>query len=97
MRVHVERVPWRDEVRVYVGDGEIHRVYDPDEPGRCVRVEAGVEAAPFLVLPAYEFDAIVEAAIMSRPTPEAAFDAVKDARATRDRLLALVEKAWPRS
>jgi hypothetical protein len=86
----------RDVIEVYAVDPPYvyHRVSGPGYDDRTQHsIEPGQAAEAFLVFDRREFAAFAAAILDSRGgIDSASADAIRDARATRDRLLALVER-----
>lgn len=97
MKARIEREWTRDAVKVWLyqpGPNMTAQVVaiQPDGELLLHNVEGGgVLPAPSFVLPTAALEALVREASGVLPPSETTVDAMRDARATRDRLLALVE------
>lgn len=97
MRVAIERHAPTATVRVYVlqdGTGGGGYQWEPDH-GWNIEVKPGAEMQPSLVFPRDVWEAIASAALAEPDGSAPVKDAVADAREVRDRLLTLVESAFP--
>jgi hypothetical protein len=96
MKAHVEWAWAMDAMHVFLYDRAPYSAYyTVGEDSRLVRHEwsegSPEPMQPALLLPRQALDAIVAAGSEKLPPHDATVDALKDARVTRDRLLALVE------
>lgn len=101
MRVEVERDAARKSWKVYVlMDGEQMRRWDPAATGPTFLdqwpvIEPGTAVEPSLVIEDEVWGPLATA-ILGLPTDQAPLaDHLADARRVRDRLLTMVESAWP--
>jgi hypothetical protein len=96
VKAHIEWAWATNSLHVFLFDRPPYSAYyTVGDEGRLERHEWAPEgpdtAEPALVLPREALEAIVAAASEKLPPQDATVDALKDARSTRDRLLALVE------
>ena len=92
VRAVVIREPWRDGYQLIVGGSYFRATGVAD--GRIVYEECDEMAQhdPVLNLSREEFEAIARAILADERPEDATLAALKDARGTRDRLLAMLEK-----
>jgi hypothetical protein len=96
VKAHIEWAWATNSLHVFLFDrGPYSAYYTVGDEGRLERHEWTEQSTepmqPALVLPREALEAIVAAASEKLPPQDATVDALKDARSTRDRLLALVE------
>lgn len=95
IRCVIERKPWLDGYDVWLGDpgprSYIAESVGPD--GYIVYRESdpAVVTEPFLRLTHSELEALSKAILATERPEDATLDALKDARAVRDRLLSMLE------
>jgi hypothetical protein len=92
VRAVLIREPWNLDYQLLVGGSRFRA--KGIENGRIVYEECdeAVQHDPILVLSREELEAIAKAILAEERPEDATVDALKDARTTRDRLLAMLEQ-----
>lgn len=96
IRAAVIRQPWLDSFEIIMGGGgpNSYRAVGIGDDGRIIYEThgEGAQAEPFLRLDRNELEALARAILEEERPEDATVAALKDARSTRDRLLAMLEK-----
>lgn len=93
MKARIERRWVRDDVAIWLyGDAHVQYIFGRDGSLLCEPISPGVMPEPSLVLSMEALEALLDASGDVVTPSRVASEALQDARVTRDRVLAIVEK-----